>query len=449
MGFHTIKNAARAALFLGLGSLASAAHAAKLIADAKYNLPEGVTPMSREVYDVHMMVFWVCVAIGIVVFGVMIAALFMFRKSKGAQSAHFHHSTLLEILWTVIPVIILVAMAVPAAKTLVRMADTTEPDLSIKITGYQWKWQYDYIQNGFSFFSMLSADSDKAAQVRSGIDPATVKDYLRDVDHPLVIPTGEKIRLLLTSDDVIHSWWMPDFGGKTDANPGFVNSMWIKVEEPGVYRGACAELCGRWHGFMPIVVVAKKPDDYLAWVKAMKASGGKYVSPYDGSLEDTGSPVVFSDANYNNVMGTPAGAVVPTGSTVSPAMTVAMSKGASAATSTAISPAPAAAPAAAAWDMKTVMEKGQQVYAQNCSSCHQPDGKGNPEMGAPAIARSPIANGPLAAHIQRVLKGKGIMPAWGNILSDADIAAVITFERNSFGNHKGDLVKPADVKAAR
>ena len=446
MGFHTIKNAARAAIFLGLGLAATAARAAKTVADAKYNMPEGVTPMSHEIYDVHMMVGWVCFWIGVVVFGVMIIALFRFRKSKGAQSAHFHHSTLLEILWTIVPVIILVGMAIPAAKTLVRMADTSEPDMSIKITGYQWKWQYDYIQNGFSFFSMLSADSDKAAQLNSGIDPASVPNYLRDVDHPLVLPTGEKIRLLLTSDDVIHSWWMPDFGGKTDANPGFVNSMWIKVEEPGVYRGACAELCGRWHGFMPIVVVAKKPDDYLAWVKAMKAGGGKYVSPYDGSLQDTGSPVVFSDVNYNNIMGTPAGAVVPTGSVVSPAMTSALAK----------APGSAAAPAAAApaasdqpWDMKTVMEKGKQVYAQDCASCHQPDGKGNPEMGAPAIGGSAIANGPLAAHLQRVLKGKGIMPAWGNILNDADIAAVITFERNSFGNHKGDLVKPADVKAAR
>lgn len=446
MGFHTIKNAARAAIFLGLGLAASAARAAKTVADAKYNMPEGVTPMSHEVYDVHMMVGWVCFWIGVVVFGVMIIALFRFRKSKGAQAAHFHHSTLLEILWTIVPVIILVSMTVPAAKTLVRMSDTSEPDMSIKITGYQWKWQYDYVQNGFSFFSMLSADSDRAAQLNSGIDPATVPNYLRDVDHPLVLPTGEKIRLLLTSDDVIHSWWMPDFGGKTDANPGFVNSMWIKVEEPGVYRGACAELCGRWHGFMPIVVVAKKPDDYLAWVKAMKASGGKYVSPYDGSLQDSGSPVVFSDVNYNNIMGTPAGAVVPTGSVVSPAMTSALAK----APGSAAAPA-AAAPAAAEqpWDMQTAMEKGKQVYAQDCASCHQPDGKGNPEMGAPAMAGSAIANGPLAAHLQRVLKGKGIMPAWGNILNDADIAAVITFERNSFGNHKGDLVKPADVKAAR
>lgn len=437
MGFQTIKKLARAAMLLGTGLAAGAVQAA----DSLYNTPVGVTPTSHEVYSLHMMVFYWCVGIGVVVFGVMVIALFRFRKSKGAQAAQFHDSTFLEITWTLAPVIILIAMAIPAAKTLVRMADASDPDMSIKITGYQWKWQYDYLQDGFSFFSMLSQKSDEASQLHSGIDPTTVDNYLRDVDHPLVVPTGEKVRLLLTSDDVIHSWWMPDFGGKTDANPGFVNLTWIKVDEPGVYRGACAELCGRWHGFMPIVVVAKAPADYQAWVKAMKAANGKYVSPYDGSLEDNGSPVVFGATSYNDVMGSPAGAPVPAGTTVStPVLAKPLTQAAPAA------PAPAAS---GAWDMKTAMDKGKQVYARNCASCHMPDGKGNPAMGAKPIAGSPIANGPLAAHIERVLKGKGIMPAWGNILSDIDLAAVITFERNSFGNHKGDLVKPEDVKAAR
>ncbi|HEX7964314.1 MAG TPA: cytochrome c oxidase subunit II [Gammaproteobacteria bacterium] len=435
MGFHTIKNAARAAILLGLGLAAGLAQAQP--ADSLYNTPVGVTPTSHEVYGLHMMVFYWCVGIGVVVFGVMIIALFKFRRSKGAQAANFHDSTFLEIAWTIVPVIILVAMAIPAAKTLVRMADASDPDMSIKITGYQWKWQYDYLQDGFSFFSMLAKTSDEASQLDSGIDPKSVDNYLRDVDHPLVVPTGEKIRLLLTSDDVIHSWWMPDFGGKTDANPGFVNLTWIKVEEPGVYRGACAELCGRWHGFMPIVVVAKSPEDYAKWVGAMKAAGGKYVSPYDGSLEDNGSPVVFGATSYNDVMGTPAGAPVPAGTTVSTPV---------------LDKAPArtpAAPPAPAWDMATAMDKGKQVYAANCASCHMPDGKGNPALGAKPIAGSPIANGPLALHLQTVMKGKGIMPAWQNMLSDADLAAVITFERNSFGNHKGDLVRPDDVKAAR
>lgn len=454
MGFHSIKTTARAAILLGLGLATGAAHAAKTTADAVWNLPEGVTPTSHEVYDLHMMVFWWCVGIGVVVFGIMVLSLIVFRKSRGAKPANFHDSTTLEIAWTIAPVIILVAMAIPAAKTLVRMTDASDPEMSIKITGYQWKWQYDYLQDGFSFFSMLAASSDQASQLRSGIDPASVDHYLRDVDHPLVVPTGEKIRLLITSDDVIHSWWMPDFGGKTDGNPGFVNLTWIKVEEPGIYRGACAELCGRWHGFMPIVVVAKTPADYQAWVKAMKAAKGKYVSPYDGSLEDVGSPVVFDTTNYNSMMGVPTGAAAPTGSKVNPPVAASPNAGAvgQAENTNNSKPAAAAAPAAAApakWDMQTAMDKGKQVYAQNCAACHMPDGTGNPEMGAPAFHTSAIANGPVAAHIQRVLKGKGAMPAWGNMLDDASIAAVITFERNSFGNHKGDVVKPSDVAAAR
>jgi len=429
MAFHTIKKAASIALGICLALVAGTARAIDL------NMPEGVTPVSHDVYGLHMMVFWVCVGIGVVVFGVMIIAIFSFRKAAGAKAAQFHESTTLELAWTIVPVIILVAMAIPAAKVLVRMADTSDPEMSIKITGYQWKWQYDYLQDGFSFFSMLAKSSDQASQMHSGIDPATVENYLRDVDHPLVVPTGEKIRLLITSDDVIHSWWMPDFGGKTDANPGFINQEWIKVEEPGVYRGACAELCGRWHGFMPIVVVAKSPADYQAWVNAVKAANGKYVSPYDGSLEDNGSPVTFDQTSYSTLMGPQTAAAT-----------------AQKATPSAPAPAPskAATPAqAAAWDMPTAMAKGKSVYDQNCASCHMPDGKGNPAIGAKPIANGEIPNGPLGAHIQLVLKGKGIMPAWANMLSDLDLAAVITYERNAFGNHKGDLVKPEDIKAAR
>ena len=436
MAFHTIKKAAGIALGACLALVAGAARAIDL------NMPEGVTPVSHEVYGLHMMVFWVCVGIGVVVFGVMIIAIFRFRKSAGAKPAQFHESTTLELAWTIAPVIILVAMAIPAAKVLVRMADASDPEMSIKITGYQWKWQYEYLQDGFSFFSMLAKSSDQASQLRSGIDPATVPNYLRDVDHPLVVPTGEKIRLLITSDDVIHSWWMPDFGGKTDANPGFINVAWIKVEQPGVYRGACAELCGRWHGFMPIVVVAKAQADYQAWVNAVKAANGKYVSPYDGSLEDNGSPVVFEQTSYGSLVGPQT--VAASAPAAAPKAT---QPGAAAAP--APTPAKAAATPAVVWDMQTAMAKGKSVYDQNCASCHMPDGKGNPAIGAKPIAGSPVANGPLAAHIERVLKGKGIMPAWGNMLGDIDLAAVITYERNAFGNHKGDLVKPEDIKAAR
>ena len=427
MLFHTFKKAAVALMLASTGVAARAA--------SDYNLPEGVTPVSHDVYSLHMMVFWVCVGIAVVVFGAMLVAIFKFRKAAGAKAANFHESTAVEIVWTIVPVIILVAMAIPAAKTLVRMADTSDPGMTIKIVGYQWKWEYDYLQEGFSFFSMLSRESDEASQKGSGIDPTTVPNYLRDVDHPLVVPVGVKIRLLITADDVIHSWWMPDFGGKTDAIPGFVNQTWIKVEEPGVYRGACAELCGRWHGFMPIVVVAKTPADYQAWVNAMKASNGTYISPYDGKPEENGGPVTFTPVTFDSLMAPAAATPVKTGET----------QAADAAPAPA---APAAAPTAK-WDMAAAMARGQQVYSQNCAACHMADGKGNPEMGAKPIAGSPIANGPLAAHIERVLKGKGIMPAWGNQLNDTDLAAVITFERNSFGNHKGDLVKPEDIKAAR
>ncbi|HEV2213502.1 MAG TPA: cytochrome c oxidase subunit II, partial [Gammaproteobacteria bacterium] len=421
MVLHTIKNAARAALVLIGASLAASAHAMDI------NLPEGVTPISHQVYDLHMMVFWVCVGIAVVVFGAMILAIVRFRRAAGAKASHFHESTALEIAWTIVPVIILVAMVIPAAKTLVRMSDSSDPDMSIKITGYQWKWQYGYLQEGFSFFSMLAADSDAASQLHSGIDPETVPNYLRNVDHPLVVPTGKKIRLLITSDDVIHSWWMPDFGGKTDANPGYINEAWIKVEKAGVYRGACAELCGRWHGFMPIVVVAKDPADYQAWVNAMKAGNGSYISPYDGKPEDTGSPVVFESGGYGSIMGSAQAAAAPA---------------ASAPAAVAVPAASAAAAPAVKWDMATAMANGKKVYDQNCSVCHMADGKGNPAIGAKAIAGSAIANGPVLAHIQFVLHGKGIMPAWGTQLNDADLAAVITFERNSFGNHTGTLVKP-------
>jgi cytochrome c oxidase subunit 2 len=426
MVFHAIKKAASAALVLVSALLATSAYAMDL------NLPEGVTPVSHQVYELHMMVFWVCVGIAIVVFGAMIWAILFYRKAAGAKAAHFHESTALEIAWTIVPVIILVAMALPAAKTLVRMSDSSDPDMSIKITGFQWKWQYDYLQEGFSFFSMLASDSDAASQLRSGIDPNGVDNYLRNVDHPLVVPVGEKIRLLITSDDVIHSWWMPDFGGKTDANPGYINESWIKVEKAGVYRGACAELCGRWHGFMPIVVVAKDPADYKAWVEAMKAGNGTYISPYDGKPDPVGSPVVFENASYGSLMGS---AQAANGPAAKPAGAV-----------------QAAAPAEAApaiWDMATAMARGKKIFDQNCAACHMADGKGNPEIGAKAIAGSAIANGPLAAHLALVLKGKGIMPAWGTQLNDADIAAVITYERNAFGNHTGTLVKPEDVKAAR
>ena len=242
-----------------------------------YNLPIGVTSLSRDIYGLHMLVFWVCVGIAVVVFGVMIYALVRFRHSQGAiPDTTLVHSTRVEIIWTIIPVLILVAMAIPAAKVILMMEDTRNSELSIRVTGYQWKWQYQYMDagEGVNFFSTLARDSNFARELGSGIDPKTVNNYLLDVDNPMVIPSGTKVRLLITSQDVIHAWWVPDFGAKRSAVPGFVNELWFKVDsgKEGIYRGQCTSLCGRDHAFMPIVVDVRTPDDFKKWVEEQKAA---------------------------------------------------------------------------------------------------------------------------------------------------------------------------------
>ncbi len=356
------------------------------------NLPKGVTDTSHAVFDLHMIILWVCVVIGIVVFGAMIIAMLKHRKSKGAVAAQFHESTTMEIVWTIIPILILVSMAIPATKTLLAMEDVGDADMTIKITGVQWKWKYDYIDGeaaGISFVSSLHPEHNEARLLGAGMDTETLREkfgdtYLREVDKPLVVPTGKKIRFLLTAADVIHSWWVPDLGWKKDAIPGFVNESWTLIEKPGVYRGKCAELCGKDHGFMPIVVVAKAPADYAAWV--------------------------------------------------------AQQKGAAAET---------AAAASKTWSKDDLIARGQEVYAANCAACHQPNGKGLPPA-FPALAGSAIATGDPAKHIEVVLNGRPgtAMAAYRDLLSDVDLAAVITYERNSWGN-SGSVVQPADVKAAR
>jgi cytochrome c oxidase subunit 2 len=238
-------------------------------------MTSGVTQMSRHIYDLHMLIFWVCVAIAVLVFGVMIYSLVAFRKSKGAvPDVTLVHNTRVELVWTAVPVFILVAMAVPAAKTLVEIEDTSKTELTIKVTGFQWGWQYDYLDDGVSYFSHLDQASNAARQLGANIDPASVDNYLLSVDHPLVVPVDTKVRLLITGADVIHSWWVPAFGVKKDAIPGFVNEAWFKVDtdKPGLYRGQCAELCGRDHGFMPIVVDVRSKADYQSWLKAEAAT---------------------------------------------------------------------------------------------------------------------------------------------------------------------------------
>ena len=259
--------------FTALATLAGVLAASPILASG-LNMTEGVTETSKAVYDLHMIIMWVCVIIGVLVFGVMSYSMYAHRKSRGVTPATFHESVKMEVVWTVIPFLILIGMAIPSTKVLVDMHDASDPEMTIKVVGYQWKWEYEYVEDGVRFFSTLDAASNQARQLDSGIDPSTVDNYLLDVDKPLVIPAGKKVRFLLTANDVIHAWWVPEFGWKKDAIPGFINEAWTKVDEPGVYRGQCAELCGRDHGFMPIVVEVKSEADYEKWLAAAKAESG-------------------------------------------------------------------------------------------------------------------------------------------------------------------------------
>ncbi len=354
-------------------------------ADWELNLTEGVTEISRDVYDMHMMVLWICFWIGAVVFGAMIYSMVRHRKSKGHTPATFHESTFAEIVWTIIPFAILVMMAIPAAKTLIAMEDTSDAEITVKITGHQWKWEYEYIDSGVKFISNLHADSREAAAPDSGIDPASVDNYLLEVDHRMVLPVGKKIRFLLTASDVIHAWWVPAFAVKKDAIPGFINEMWTNIDEEGVYRGQCAELCGRDHGYMPIVVEATSEADFNAWIDAKLAE---------------------ADAEANS--------------------------------------------ADREWAMDELMERGEKVYGTYCVACHQANGEGITGV-FPALKGSPLALGDIEKHIDVVLNGVPgtAMQAFSTQLNDADIAAVVTYERNAWGNDVGDVAQPAAVKTLR
>jgi cytochrome c oxidase subunit 2 len=280
-------------------ALTASAWGAPALAEKALNMPEGVTELSHKIYDLHMEIFWWCVAIAIVVFGVMIYSIVKFRKSAGAVAdTKLVHSTRVEIAWTLVPIAILVIMAVPAARTLIEIEDTRGSELSIKVTGYQWRWHYDYLDRGVSFFSTLARASNAARQLGSGIDPTTVPHYLLDVDRPLVIPAGTKVRLLLTANDVIHAWWVPDFGMKKDAIPGFVNELWLTVDphKTGTYRGQCAELCGRDHGFMPIVVEVKSKEDFAAWLGAEQEAARQAASPTAPAAEPVAENVPAASA---------------------------------------------------------------------------------------------------------------------------------------------------------
>ena len=339
------------------------------------NMPKGVTEISNEVHTLHMRIFYVCVAIGVAVFGVMIVSMFLHRKSRGHKPADFHESTTVEIVWTVVPLVILIAMAIPAARVLIKMEDFTDSELSIKVTGYQWRWRYDYLDSDVDLATAFPGESFNGEE----------DVYLREVDNELVVPVGKKIRFLHTSADVIHSWWVQDLAIKKDAIPGFINENWARIEEPGVYRGKCAELCGRDHGFMPVVVRAVPQDEYDAWIADQQLA---MASKGDESERQ--------------------------------------------------------------WNHEELVSAGEQVYQANCMSCHQAEGQGIPGM-FPAIAGSDVATGSIDKHLSTVMNGvEGtMMSRFSEVLSDADIAAVITYQRNAFGNGTGDTLQPSQVQSLR
>lgn len=351
------------------------------LADYAYNLQEPASKVARDVYHLHNLIMLVCVAIFIVVFGMMFYSLLKHRKSAGHKAAHFHENTTVEIIWTVIPFVILVGMAYPAAKVVIEMKDTSNPDMTVKITGYQWKWGYDYLNDGVHFYSTL-------ATPREQIDGTAAKDahYLLEVDEPMVVPVGKRIRLLITANDVIHSWWVPAFGVKQDGIPGFIRDSWFKADKIGTYRGQCAELCGKDHGFMPIVVKVVSEEDYKAWVAKKK--------------------------------GTAQTAAADNGKT---------------------------------FKLDELVARGEKVYQANCVACHQANGMGLPGV-FPAMNGSKVATGPIDAHIKIVLHGGRpgtAMVGFADRLSDAEIAAVVTYERNAWDNKMGDAAQPADIAAAR
>ena len=345
------------------------------------NMPRGVTSQSMLSYQIHMVILWVCVVIGVIVFSAMFISIVLHRKSKGHEAAQFTHSMKAEIIWTIIPVVILIVMAVPATTALVNMEVAPETEMTIKITGFQWRWKYEYVEDDIQFISSLHADSNAARRLASGTDPDSVENYLLEVDKPLVLPANTKIKFLITADDVIHSWWVPALGWKRDAVPGFINEAWTEIMEPGVYRGQCAELCGKDHGFMPIVLNVLPRAEYEVWAQNQRQG------------------MAHEQAETERL-----------------------------------------------WTRDELMELGENVYAAQCATCHQADGQGL-APAFPALAGSGIANGPLNDNIEIVLQGREgtAMQAWGNMLSESDIAAALTYTRNAFGNATGDVVQPQTI----
>lgn len=368
--------------YLSLALVSSVSFAAE-VADtgrSDLNLRPGVSDISNQVYDLHMLMFYICVVIAVLVFGVMFYSMFAHRKSKNPKPANFHENVKVEIAWTVVPILILVGMALPAANTLIEMEDVSKPDVTVLVTGSQWKWHYKYMDNDIEYFSVLATQQE---QIRNKFTKGA--NYLLEVDRPLVIPVGKKVRFLITSDDVIHSWWVPDFAVKKDANPGFINEAWANVNEPGIYRGQCAELCGKDHGFMPVVVIAKEQAEYDAWVQEQELIAQRAREEEQRLLSMNMS-------------------------------------------------------------MDELMEQGERVYLAACAACHMPNGEGLPGV-FPALKGSDMALNDIPGHIDIVVNGSAgtSMASFAKQLTMSEIAAVVTYERNAWGNDTGDMVQAKDV----
>ncbi|HUH38347.1 MAG TPA: cytochrome c oxidase subunit II [Spongiibacteraceae bacterium] len=341
------------------------------------NMTEGVTEVGKQIFDLHMYVFWVCVAIGVVVFGAMVYSMFAHRKSLGHKASQFHESTALEIAWTVVPFVILISMAVPATSTLLEMYNTDDADLDIVITGYQWKWKYEYLNadgENVTFFSNLRTPK---SEIYNQEDKG--EHYLLEVDEPLYLPVNKKTRFLVTANDVLHSWWVPALAVKRDAVPGFINEAWARPTQTGILRGQCAELCGRDHGYMPIVVNVVEQDEFDTWLAGKQKEA----------------------AEVRELM-------------------------------------------AKEFTLDELVARGKDVYGRYCVACHGANGEGG--VGK-AIAGSPYATGDVKDHLDIIVHGKPgtAMQAFGGQLSEVDLAAVTTYQRNAFGNNMGDLVQPVDV----
>ncbi len=343
------------------------------------NMREGVTQVSRDVFELHMLIFYICVAIGAVVFSVMFYSLFRYTKKRNPNPSTFHESTKLEVAWTIVPFLILIAMAVPASKTLTEIYDDEEGEINIQVVGYQWKWEYKYLEDDINFFSNLSTDQDEIYNlVPKG------ENYLLEVDEPLIIPVDTRVRFLITANDVIHSWWVPDFAIKQDAIPGFINTAWTRAEETGIYRGNCTELCGKNHGFMPVVVKVVEKDEYNDWVLAKKEEATKLAELTEKE-----------------------------------------------------------------WSLAELTERGEGVYQKNCVACHQMNGEGLPPI-FPALAGSDIVMFDKGRNVEILMEGVqgAAMQSFANQLSEVDMAAVITYTRQAWGNAEngdGEYVVPSDI----